>query len=174
MTRRTISAQKGRDHLTSSHSSSSSSKLASSLSSFFSFSSSLSVFPSLCLSSYSSQHSFFINSNGLSDLAEGTSWEVAGAGFEPSSSDKYSPSVTGEEVTEFLPDPLLMQECRFENISVSVTCQSSGPTLPSSCPPSFLDKIPCPNAFNLLLLNEHISNYSVITFTLKNCLLMVS
>lgn len=56
-------------------------------------------------------------------LAEGTSWEVAGAGFEPSS-NKYSHSVRGKEVTEFLPDPLLIQECVFGNKIIFMTHQA--------------------------------------------------
>ena len=49
------------------------------------------------------------------NLAEGTSWEVAGTGFELSSSDKYSHSIIGKKVIEFLPDPLLIQDCVFES-----------------------------------------------------------
>lgn len=54
-------------------------------------------------------------------MTEGTSWEVAEARFEPSSSDKYSHSVIGKEVTGFLSDPLLIHECIFENIIISTT-----------------------------------------------------
>lgn len=74
-------------------------------------------------------------------MTEGTSWEVVEAGFEPSSSDKYSHSIIGKEVTGFLSDPFLIQECIFANIIISTIGQNPGLILPPSCLLSFLNKI---------------------------------
>lgn len=175
----TISAHKVGDNFTNSHSYSPT-NLASSLSSPFSSSSSLlplslilpfKVF--LHSHSYSSQHSFLIHSKEFSDLAEGISWKVAESEFESSSSDKYSHSITGKEVTGFLlADPLLIQECIFESIIISTTCQAYLFHLVALYP-SWI-KCPLRTTFNLCLLNVRISNYSIITFTLNRYLLIMS